>query len=72
MKNLVAVVNDEIMMVGNGILTSPFEAEFDNVLEKISDAITAHITNDERFMVALGKKESNEDSFRSAADLFRM
>ena len=61
--NLIAVVNEELMMVQKGVLTCPFEEEFNEYLEKIETAITNRITADQRFVTAIGEKNAKKTCF---------
>jgi len=62
-KNLVAVVNDNLFMVGRGNLTGSTEEEFVKFSEALSGGITEYVTKDPRFVEAVGEKVAKNAHF---------
>lgn len=65
--SFLAVINDEIMMMRVGTLNVSCRKEFMGYLAKISDAITKRVTNDPRFVEAVGKKTAKNACFHMDA-----
>ena len=62
-KNLVAVVNDELMMVSKEVMNCLTDEEFDTHVKALSDAITKHVTNDDPFVKAVGENVAKKCCF---------
>lgn len=62
-QNLVAVVNDELMMVSKGTLACLTEEEFAEVIDTVSSGITNHVTRDPRFVTAVGENVAKKARF---------
>ncbi len=69
--NLIAVVNDDLLMVHKSMLLCSateecrdlFQEEFHSDIEKIAGAITERVMNDQRFVNAVGEKVAKKVRF---------
>ena len=62
-EKLTAVVNEDLLLVHKGFLAYPTIEMFHSDIEKIAEAITERITNDQRFVNAVGKKVAKKVHF---------
>lgn len=62
-EKLTAVVNEDLLLVHKGFLAYPTIEMFHSDIEKIAEAITERITNDQRFVDAVGKKVAKNARF---------
>lgn len=63
MKKLTAVINEEVLMIQQAVLTDLMDEMFNGTINKIEEAITNMVTKDQRFIDAVGKRKAKKTRF---------
>ena len=62
MKKFIAVVNEELIMIKEAVVVEAME-EFGDAINKIAEAITKKVTEDQRFIDAVGEENAKKTCF---------
>ena len=63
MAKLTAVINEEVLMIQQAVLTDLMDEMFNDTINKIEEAITNMVIKDQRFIDAVGKRTAKKTRF---------